>query len=266
MITEKKDNTMEISNEVRLVLVGKTGTGKSSIGNSILKQELFRRKLASPVSVTEKCMIGETFRNGGKLTIIDTPGLFHTSIAQNAVKREIAKCMNLLTCGPHAFLYVFRISRHSKEEEQTLDQLKDIFGDTFCKYCIVMFVTDTIIDENIDKFVKTLPYFYGNLVEECEKRVLKVCAVAENNEDMFVQISKFQQEIAAQQDPPFYSKELFSKSKSRLNKTLIQPAKNIFCWLKQNKKVQYILFVLIAVYGLNKVLYNSLTDVSPRDV
>lgn len=78
---------MELKNEVRLLLVGRTGIGKSSVGNSILKREVFRRCVSS-LSVTQECKRGETIKNGKKITVVDTPGLFHTTIKQDLVKRK----------------------------------------------------------------------------------------------------------------------------------------------------------------------------------
>lgn len=247
---------MEQSNEVRLVLVGRTGTGRSSIGNFLLRKDFFRR-CVSLVSVTEKCIRGETIRSGTKVTVVDTPGLFHTNMKQDSVKKEIFKCMDILSPGPHAFLCVFRISRHSTEEEQTLVELEDTFGEKFCKYCIVLFVTDnTTINTNIDEFLDTLPYFYRDLADKCSRRVVKFCAVEEYSDDMLLQIRRFQKEIA-KQEPPYYSFEMVSKSQSRFDRVLFKPVKSIICWLKQRKKVYGILFVLFFVGGCYHFVCNS---------
>lgn len=249
---------MDISNEVRLVLVGRTGTGRSSIGNSLLKKEIFRRYVSS-VSVTQECKRGDTIRNGTHLAVVDTPGLFHTNIKQDLVKKEIVKCMKILSPGPHAFLYVFRISRHSTEDEKTLVELEDVFGEEFCKYCIILFVTDnSLLKGNIEEFVETLPYFYRALVDKCSGRVLTGCADEEYNENMLRQIITFQKEIA-QEKLPYFSIENFSKSKSILYRVVFKPAKVMVGWLQQKKKIYVILYMLIFGGGCYYMLCNSPT-------
>lgn len=249
---------MEIANTVRLVLVGRTGNGRSSIGNLILNKECFRRCIA-PYSVTEKCFRGETIRHGENLIIIDTPGLFHTKITQDTIKKEIAKSIDLLSPGPQAFLYVLSISRHCKEEEQTPVELEKIFGNNFFKYCIVLFVTDTTVGgRNIDKVIETLPYFFRDLVAKCNGRVITFCEAVDNSEDMCVQIRRFLQEIA-QQQPAYYSSEMLTKHKSKLNRVFFRPTLSILCWLKQRKNICFVVIALF-VFGCNYYLSNTSTN------
>ncbi len=64
-------------NKLRLVFIGKTGTGKSKTGNSILGIEAFKSKLGG-ASVTKKCSYEKNFNYGREISIVDTPGLFDT--------------------------------------------------------------------------------------------------------------------------------------------------------------------------------------------
>lgn len=259
---------MEISNEhdeVRLVLVGRTGTGISSTGNTILNKDVFKRSVFS-VSVTEECKSGESIRYGTKVIVVDTPGLFNNKLKHNKVKKEISKCMNFLSKGPHAFIYIFRISRHSKEEEQTLVELEDIFGRLFCKYCILLFVTDNpVTDTNTLELVDTLPNFYRELINKCNGRVIIGCTVAEHSETTFPQIRKYLQEIA-QQEPSYYSIEMFSETNRKIKRMLIDPAKSMLYWFKQKKTESLILLVFIILGGCSTLLYNFLKAVSQEEI
>lgn len=61
-----------------IVLVGRTGNGKSATANSLVRREEFKSETQA-TGVTIKC---QTFRaptkNGPIINVIDTPGIFRT--------------------------------------------------------------------------------------------------------------------------------------------------------------------------------------------
>lgn len=102
--------------ELRLVLLGRKGAGKSAAGNTILGTA-GRFQSGKP---TEECVV-ESHANvvGRKVTVVDTPGwewYYPLNSTPNWVRRETLRSVLLCPPGPHALLLVVRSCTSVTEE------------------------------------------------------------------------------------------------------------------------------------------------------
>ncbi|KAL0198982.1 hypothetical protein M9458_007522 [Cirrhinus mrigala] len=173
-------------------------------------------------SVTTVCQKKVCEVDGRSIAVVDTPGLFDTTLSNDQVVEEIMKCVSLLSPGPHVFVIVLSVGRFTKEESDTVDLIKKIFGPNAAHFSNVLFTRgDDLGNKSIEKYVER-----GNnaevkkLISDCGNRFLPFINKENQDRNQVIQLLKMIEEVKNTKEGQYFTNSMFEEAEMSIKKRM----------------------------------------------
>ncbi|XP_026099335.1 uncharacterized protein LOC113070306 isoform X2 [Carassius auratus] len=130
---DNKTRTPPEVSDLRIVLLGKSVSENSQVGNLILGRAVFDSESPSDDLVPYSDRV-----RGKHVTVINTPLLLNPDLSLRHITQAVKECLSLSAPGPHVIILVLKPDECSREEKACIEILLSCFSDSVFEHTLVL--------------------------------------------------------------------------------------------------------------------------------
>ncbi|XP_016116885.1 GTPase IMAP family member 4-like [Sinocyclocheilus grahami] len=193
------------SQDLRIVLLGVSGAGKSPTANAILGRDAFKE------SRTRQSEIQRGRVRSRNISIIDTPGFFNTQLTDEELQKQMMKSLSLADPGPHVFLLVINLETFREDERNIVEKIQEIFGAQALNLTMLLFTRRELMSNREWMDIKFSRKFQ-DLISHGRGQYHVINRKSEINETHITKLLEKIDEIIKQNDEKYYNNEIHLKT------------------------------------------------------
>ncbi len=147
--------------------MGRKGSGKSSSGNTILRERKFKLKKQEVEVCDAVAKVGEK-----QVAVIYCPDLQDPDVNKEQLEKMKEQLVSRCSAGLSSVLLTVPLEKPLENEEEILDYITCLFGPEVQKYIMTLFTHKDDLDQTIEEYLKHNDHEdLQQLVTECGGKI-----------------------------------------------------------------------------------------------